>query len=342
MKYIAGAFLIAALILSACETPRDTPDGPIPEGDGVYILNEGNYLAGNGSLSFYSFQTSAIYNDLFTVRNDRPLGDIPTYMATDGEKGFLIVNNSGTIEVVDLKTIETLGTVTGLSSPRQMVIRGRKGYISSLLSDLITVLDLDNLTVTGTIDIGSSSEAMIIYGNRLFAANWAGGSRIAVVDLADNTVESEINTGMEPESMVLDKNGRLWVLCTGGYMNEEIPKILKINASTLSVEAEMKFRTNSDNPSSLTINRGGDTLYYIDEGVRRMPVSMTSLPGEALIVAGGRLFYRLAVSPVNGMIVVTDAIDYQQKGDLLVYNRKGILIDTEQAGIIPGFMRFNN
>jgi hypothetical protein len=341
MKYLTGIFLTAVLILSSCETPGDTPVGPFPEGDGVYILNEGNYLAGNGSLSFYSFETSLIYNDLFTARNERQLGDIPTYMATDGEKGFIIVNNSGTIEVVDLKTIETLGTVTGLISPRQMVIRGHKGYISSLQSDFITVLDLDKLTVDGTIDIGSNSEALTIYGERLFAANWAGGSKIAVVNLADNTVESEITTGMEPESMVLDKNGRLWVLCTGGYMNEEIPRIIKINATTLTVEAEMEFRTNSDNPSSLTINSGGDTLYYIDEGIRRMPVSMTSLPGEVLIETGGRLFYRLAVSRVNGMILVTDAIDYQQKGDLLVYNRKGILVDTEQAGIIPGFMRFN-
>ena len=123
-------------------------------------------------------------------------------------------------------------------------------------------------------------------------------------------------------------------------MNEEIPRIIKINASTLSVEDELEFRTVSDNPSSLTINATGDTLYYIDEGVRRMPVIMPALPEEVLIETGGRLFYKLAVSPKNGMIMVTDAIDYLQIGDLLVYDRDGLLVDSEQCGIIPGFMRF--
>jgi hypothetical protein len=33
-------------------------------------------------------------------------------------------------------------------------------------------------------------------------------------------------------------------------------------------------------------------------------------------------------------------IDYQQRGDLLVYNSKGELLDTEQAGIIPGYMLY--
>jgi len=40
------------------------------------------------------------------------------------------------------------------------------------------------------------------------------------------------------------------------------------------------------------------------------------------------------------MVAVTDAIDYQQKGDLLIYNSRGELIDTEQAGIIPGYMHY--
>jgi hypothetical protein len=70
-----------------------------------------------------------------------------------------------------------------------------------------------------------------------------------------------------------------------------------------------------------------------------MPVTASALPSEAYIEAGNRLFYKLAAGPA-GQIVVTDAIDYQQRGDLLVYNSKGVLEDAEQAGIIPGFMFF--
>lgn len=335
-RIIAALAFLAAI---ACEPQENRP--VYPEGEGFFILNEGNYLAGNGTVSFYSFESGEIYNDLFGAANGRALGDIPSFMAVDGKTGFIVVNNSGTIEEVDLTTMESLGTVTGLTSPRQMVVNGNKGYISSLQDGDITVLDLDGLFVAGSMEVGSASEAMVISGGRLFAAHWSSGNTVTVTDIATGNLIKTISVGLEPESMVLDKNGKLWVLCTGGWQGEEIPRLIRINSSTLEKEKELQFRTIDDNPSSLTCNAAGDTLYYLDEGVRRMPVTADALPSEAYVPAGDRLFYRLMAGP-RGMIAVTDAIDYQQKGDLLIYNSRGELIDTEQAGIIPGFMIYMN
>ncbi len=337
MRTIIGILPLVALLLVSCERGNDPT--LYPAGPGYFILNEGNYLAGNGSVSFYSSETKEIYNDLFTAQNGRALGDIPTFLAVDGDKGFIIVNNSGTIEVVSLLTMESIATVTGLISPRQMVIHGRKGYVSSLSSNEVTVIDLDRLEISGDLNIGCTSEAMAISGDKLFSAFWSGGNRIVVTDLATEEVITTITVGLEPESMVLDRNNRLWVLCTGGWNGEEIPRLIRINTVTFDKEAEMLFRTVTDNPSSLTLNTTGDTLYYLDEGVRRMPVTASGLPSETYIPAGTRLFYRLAAGP-GGQISVTDAIDYQQSGDFFVYNSKGELLDTERAGIIPGFMCF--
>ncbi|MCI0522956.1 MAG: hypothetical protein L0Y37_04785, partial [Bacteroidales bacterium] len=327
-----------AILITSCESLNNEPDPLFPGGKGFFILNEGNFMAGNGSISFYSHETGEIYNDLFAARNGRALGDVPTFIARDGSRGFIIVNNSGTIEVVDMETMESLATITGLHSPRQMVIHGRKAYVSSLSSEEITIIDADDFTVDGTIDIGCSSEALVVSGTRLFVTHWAGGNSIRVIDLETEQVIRIITTGLEPESMVPDCNGKLWVLCTGGYLNEEVPSLYRINTTTLDIEATLLFRTLYDNPSSLAVNEGGDTLFYIDEGIRRMPVTAGQLPSAPFINSEGRLFYKLAVSPYNSMICVTDAIDYQQKGDLLVFSSRGILADTEQAGIIPGYI----
>lgn len=333
-KIIAALTL---LIAAACEPQEHST--VYPEGEGFFILNEGNYLAGNGTISFYSLETGEMYNDLFGTVNGRALGDIPSFMATEGSRGFVVVNNSGTIESVDLSTMESLGTVTGLTSPRQMVIQGDKGYISSLQDGKITIMDLDGMVVSDEIEVGATTEAMVISAGRLFAAHWSAGSTISVTDITSGNLISTISVGLEPESMVLDHNGKLWVLCTGGWHGEEIPRIVRINASTLEKEAELVFRTVDDNPSSLTCNAAGDTLYYLDEGVRRMPVTADALPSEVFIPAGDRLFYKLLAGP-RGMVAVTDAIDYQQKGDLLIYSSRGELLYTGQAGIIPGFMHY--
>ena len=328
---------LTLLLASACE-PQEKP-ASYPEGEGFFVLNEGNYLAGNGTISFYSLETGEIYNDLFGTVNGRALGDIPSFMAVEGSMGYIVVNNSGTIEAIDMATMESLGTVTGLASPRQMVINEMKGYLSSLQDGGIKVLDLDGMAVSDEIEVGSSTEAMVISAGRLFAAHWSAGSTITVTDLATGNLIRTISVGLEPESMVLDCNGKLWVLCTGGWQGEEIPRIVRINTSTLEKEAELQFRTVDDNPSSLTCNAAGDTLYYLDEGVRRMQVTADALPSGVFIPAGDRLFYKLIAGP-RGMVAVTDAIDYQQKGDLLIYNSRGELIDTEQAGIIPGYMHY--
>ena len=337
MKTLFKLILLPVLILFSCERADDP--SLFPSGSGYFLLNEGNYLAGNGSLSFYSTETKKIYNELFRTENERALGDIPSFMAVDGERGFIIVNNSGTIEVVDMLTMKSLATITGLNSPRQMAINGRRGYVSSLYSTEITVIDIDKMEVSGDFNIECTSEAMAIADGKLFTAHWSGGNKIVVTNLGSEEVITSITVGLEPESMVLDRNGKLWVLCTGGWNDEEIPRLVKINTVTYEKEAEMFFRTVSDNPSSLTANAAGDTLYFLDEGVRRMPVTASVLPSEAFISGGDRLFYKLAAGPY-GQVIVTDAIDYQQKGDLLVYNSKGILEDAEQAGIIPGFMFF--
>jgi hypothetical protein len=338
MKKIFTTAIVIAALFASCTSNED--NGVYEPGKGVFVVNEGNYMSGNGSLSFYNLENGTIYNDLFNAKNNRLLGDIPEFIAVDGSVGYIIVNNSGTIEKIDMNSMQSLGTITDLISPRQMVIYNGKGYVSSLNSTKITVIDLSSFSVDTQIEIGCTSEALVLSGSTLFAANWSGGSKVVALNLSTNSVIKSITTGMEPESMVIDKNGKLWVLCTGGWNNEEIPRFSIINISTLEVESSLAFRTVSDNPSCLTINSGMDTLYYIDEGIRRMPVTATQIATTVLAQAGTSLFYKVAPVPYKGMFCVTDAIDYTQTGRLLVYDKNGTLVDTEYAGIIPGYMHY--
>jgi hypothetical protein len=338
MKKIFTTAIVIAALFASCTSNED--NRVYEPGKGVFVVNEGNYMSGNGSLSFYNLENGTIYNDLFNEKNNRLLGDIPEFIAVDGSVGYIVVNNSGTIEKIDMNSMESLGTITDLNSPRQMVIYNGKGYVSSLYSTKITVIDLSSFSVDTQIEIGCTSEALVVSGSTLFAANWSGGSKVVALNLSTNSVIKSITTGMEPESMVLDKNGKLWVLCTGGWNNEEIPRFSIINISTLEVESSLAFRNVSDNPSCLTINSGMDTLYYIDEGIRRMPVTATQIATTVLAQAGTSLFYKVAPVPWKGMFCVTDAVDYTQTGRLLVYDKNGTLVDTEYAGIIPGYMHY--
>ena len=338
-------FFIPVLISVSCmkSTGPDIHEttGSFLAGPGAFILNEGNFNGGNGSLSFYSYDSAKIYNNVFMSINKRPLGDIPFSMVLQGDKAYIVVNNSGKIEVVDRNNLESINTINGLISPRQIsFIDDTKAYVSSLYSDSIVILNILADVISGFIDIDRPSEAIVSVFRKVFVAHWTGGNKILVINALTNHVIDSIEVGLEPESMVLDKNNMLWVLCNGGWQRNNYAELIGINTTTHSIEKRFTFPLKTDSPLCLQIHGEGETLYYLHNGVRRMSITASELPETPFIPESEHHFYRIGINPANGDIFVTDAVDYQQRGYVLRYKKDGTLISTMQAGIIPGSMCF--
>lgn len=328
------------LILS-CTKINDKPIDTYLSGSGVFILNEGNFRSGNGSLSFYSYDSSKIYNDLFLNINKRPLGDVPNSMAIFGDMAYIVVNNSGKVEVVNKNTLLSQATIDNLISPRNMAIAtNSKAYVTSIYSDSIAIINLNSNSVSGYINLRRTSEAIVISGSKVYISNWVGGNEIMVINIATDKVTDSIQVGAEPESMVLDKNGMLWVLCNGGWMRTSPAELNVINTSTNMLVKELVFPDKIASPSCLNIDRNGEILYYLDGGVRQLNISSSVLPSSPLIAESGHYFYKLGINPLNSDIFVTDAADYQKKGYVLQYSKDGNLLSTLAADIIPGLMCF--
>ena len=341
MKNIVNIVIISLMIVSCHKTP-EFPDSNYSFGGGVFIVDEGNFRAGNGSLSFYSYDSSKIYNDLFYSVNGRPLGDVPNSMAIKGDKAFIIVNNSGKIEVMDQSTLKSTTTITGLISPRNIsFVNDNKAYVSSLYSDSVTVINLSSSSIMGYINLRRTSEAIAITGNKAFIANWSEGKEIMVINTLVDKVVDSIEVGIEPESMTFDKNGMLWVLCNGGWARQNYAELVEIDPNTDFVEKTLIFPTKEDSPTCLKIDRTGQTMYYLDNGVRQMDINATEIPSTTYIIQeSGEYFYKIAINPYNNDIFVTDAVDFIQQGYLLLYTTTGTLVSKMRAGIIPGSMCF--
>jgi YVTN family beta-propeller protein len=349
--------LFSLFLLSSC---TKTDPGPVNDdttpaylkGKGVFILNEGNFRTGNGSLSFYSYDSARLYNNVFFNINNRPLGDIPNSMVIRENKAYIVVNNSGKIEVVDKNSLLSLETITGLVSPRNiLVVSNNKAYVSSLYSDSLTILNISNYSISGFINIRRTSEAMILYGGKAYVSNWLSGKEIMVINTQTDKVIDSIEVAIEPESMVLDKNNKLWVLCNGGYLMQNFAELIAINTITDEIDKRFLFSSKVSSPTSLQINNGRDTLlylanngrdtlFYMDKDVWRMEIIASSLPIQPFILASGRIFNKLGVNPENNEIFLTDAIDYQQKGFVYRFKPGGELTASCRAEIIPGSFCF--
>jgi YVTN family beta-propeller protein len=310
-------------------------------GEGVFIINEGNFRSGNGSLSFFSYDSLKIYNHVFLAINQRPLGDIPYFMTFHGNNAYLVVNNSGKIEVTDRNYLKSVATINKIISPRCVsFINDIKAYATSLYSDSLAIIDLRTNSVSGYLNLGKTSESILTLYSTAYVANWTGGNKIMVINTAADQVIDSIMVGNEPESMVIDKNETLWILCNGGWKRDNYAELIGISTGKNKIEKRFIFPSKSESPTCLQIDGKGETLYFLLNGVRKMAIDAGSLPSEVFIPELNNNFYKMGVNPLNDEIFVTDVADYIQKGKILRYSKGGTLISQMEADIIPGTLCF--
>ncbi|TKG96682.1 YncE family protein [Puteibacter caeruleilacunae] len=322
--------------------------------ESVFISNEGNFMYGNASLSLYNKATHEVINDVFYKQNGVPLGDVAQSMKVHNGLLYVVVNNSGKIYVLNmgkyphLPAFDYVGKITGLTSPRYIhFINDTKAYITDLYSKTITIINPETLEKTGKISVDNHSpefyqhptEQMVQYNKYIFTNCWSYDNKILVIDSEKDQVVDSITVGLQPTSLVLDKNNYLWTITDGGYDGSpygyEAPSLWKIDAATHKVEQSFQFNL-GDRGSEVKLNGTRDTLYFINGGIWKMAVNDKQLPDHPFISGEDKLFYGLNIDPVNSDIYAIDAIDYSQPGVVYRLSPKGKKIDSFKVGIIPG------
>ena len=301
--------------------------------DDVLIGCEGNFGWGNASISLFNPTNNSITNTVFQNINGYALGDVLQSMTEHNGHLFAVVNNSGKIEVLDTATYQKTATINGLTSPR---------YFCGINNSKAYVSDLfsDQIAI---LDLGNNS----VIGN-INTGGWTeemllfnnkvyvcrpDTNFILQINAITNIIEDTIIVAKGPSSIVLDSNNKLWSLSSGG-MNEEQGELNQIDPSTNLVIKKLVFVDISTSPNSLKISPNGETMYYLNNGVNQLSIDATSLPTSSIINQNGALFYGLGISPTND-IYVSDAVDYVQSGIVYRYDSTASLIHQFSVGIIP-------
>lgn len=352
------SIMLFFLLLASCsKEPFQTIFFSFKGEHGVFICNEGNFMYGNASLSFYDTKSEKVTNHIFQARNSAPLGDVVQSMNIFGKHGFVVVNNSGKIYVINTETAEFEGSITGLTSPRYIhFVNSEKAYITDLYESKITIINPETLQKTGSIDVTKpnveflqhSTEQMVQYGKYVFVSCWSYDNTILVIDTETDQVIEEIEVPIQPKSMVLDKNSKLWILTDGGFegspFGSEAPALVKIDASTFETERIWRFKK-GDHPASLATNSSADTLYFLNLHVWQMPIDAAKIPETPFVESkytdtyGG--FCSLGIDPNTSEVYVGDAIDHRQDGIVYRYSASGVLRNSFRVGISPGYFVFN-
>ncbi|MDQ3048665.1 MAG: hypothetical protein M3R27_14040 [Bacteroidota bacterium] len=349
-------FFLSALsvLISFTSCKKDNPE-PEPENpavvsgydNGVFIVNEGPFGAGTGTLSFYSRSSGSVSNDIFEAKNGYPLGNIAQSMEIYNGKGYVVVNNAGKVEVVDASSLASNGVVTGLTLPRFFIgIDANKGYVSEWgaggTTGAIKIIDLNTKSITGTISTGKGAEGMVKSGTSVYVACGGGfdnDSVVTVINSATNAVITTINVGANPKTIRMDAAGKIWVLCSGEWdasftVLVKPGKLVRIDPSTNMVDLSLPFSSTFSQPNSLVTNAAKTMLFYsYNSAVYSHSISASSLSASSLI---NRSFYALGVDPANDQFFGSDAVDFSSNGKVIRYSSSAVLLDSFNVGVIPG------
>ena len=315
-------------------------------GDGLFIMNEGNFQYGNATLSYYDPETKTVENEVFYRANAMKLGDVAQSMTIRNDVGWVVVNNSHVIFAIDINTFKEVGRITGLTSPRYIhFISDEKAYVTQIWDYRIFIVNPKTYQITGYIECPDmtmetgSTEQMVQYGKYVYVNCWSYQNRILKIDTTTDKVVDQLTVGIQPTSLVMDKNFKMWTITDGGYEGSpygyEAPSLYRIDAETFTVEKQFKFKL-GDWPSEVQLNGDGTKLYWLNKDVWQMDVTANRIPVRPFLEYQNTLYYGLTVNPANGEVYIADAIDYQQQGMIYRYSPDGELIDEFYVGIIPG------
>ncbi len=324
-------------------------DGSEVTGKGLFITNEGNFMYGNASLSYYDPETKRVENEVFARANAQKLGDVAQSMTMHGGLGWIVVNNSGVIFAIDPNTFKEVGRITGFTSPRYIhFLSDEKAYVTQIWDPRIYIVNPKTYQITGYVETdmdyeSGSTEQMVQYGKYVFTNCWSYQNRILKIDTETDEVVDELVVGIQPTSLVMDCNNKMWTITDGGFPTSpygcEAPSLYRIDPATRRIERRFTF-FEGDSPSELAIDGEGGRIYFINKDIWAMDVTAENLPAKPIVENTGTIYYGLAVDPLSGDIYVADAIDYQQPGVVYRYSSEGVEIDSFEVGITPGAFCF--
>lgn len=217
--------LAGSLFLASC-TNDDDNNAPLGAYDnGVLILNQGGFGNGNASLSYLSDDLSIFENNSYqSVNPSLILGDTAQDIGFANGNAYIVLNGSNKIEIVNRYTLAHVATIsTGLSNPRYIAFANGKGYVTN-------------------------------WGN----GGSASDDYVAVINLTNNTISTNIPVAEGPER-IIEENNKLYVAHAGGYGFGSTVTV--INAATDTVTTTVNV---GDVPNSLEEEDG--VLYVMCGG----------------------------------------------------------------------------
>ena len=351
IKFLKNCLLAlsgTALLLTSCEKTDDTPEITSENLKGMFVVCEGGFGLANGDITYYNPDSAKLIKNLYYAVNTAPIGDVVQSFEIVDTLGFIAVNNSQKITVVNMKTFKVIKNISGFSYPRS-VVRANENtvYVSNgngISDNYIYSIDIAALAKSDSLKVTTGPEKLIAADSKVYAAIAGGwnndGNTVIEIDPSSFTIVNTFKVASVPIDIVADKNNNIWAYCKGAasydanwnvtYSNSGISKI---NVSTEVVSTFPLTTMSASGVNNIAASKDGSVIYYLNDGLYSMPITTTSLPTLKVV---DHLFYGLGVDPESGYIICLDDATSIAAG----YNANGVEQFNFETATFPNSVVF--
>ena len=377
-KYLLGlaVLLMGTAVMTSCSDDNDGPETYLQEySTGAYVVNSGNmYNKIESSLTAIDYASSTATQKVFKAANGRPLGDTANDGIVYGNKIYLAVDQSNTIEVIDkktkqsikqIKTTELLGNAEGVE-PRHISADGGKVYFTTY-GGYVAAVDTTDFALLKKWKVGNYPEGLVFGNGNLYVANSnyaKGGGNISCINLSNDNVETKNIEGVNNPTSIYYASNVLYVLDNPVYGPAPDYVTTGENALRAVSFAEGKSQKVADGNYAVCVTPGATTRTDVEKirpyfYVLNAPFGGT--PSVSVLVAGSTQPQAMTLSempvspcgifadPLNGHIFVlsyrlgdSGYADYNGNGYVVEYDSTGQKLHEYETGVGSCAMFFDS
>jgi YVTN family beta-propeller protein len=335
---IKGLTLLLFTVLVACNTEDPEPISAYDKG--ILVLNEGNFGAGNGSMSFIT-ENGEVSNAVFSAENGGlALGDVIQSISETDDLYLIVVNNSNVLYAIDKFDLQVEYSIATLKLPRYATYQDDYGYVTEWVSftepGRVTKFDLSSGEVVGTVTLGYGAEYPSFVEGDLYVSNNFESS-VSIVDSENMAVTSSISTEPSPSHIIKLENGTSWLVCGGGYDANYAPAnngaLQQLSngsiISTIPLNKNVSGKIATKN--NLVFVFSGQTVWEVNPDTPQITEVFTDDQVTS--------FYGIGIDESSNLFM-TDSKGFQSAGEVILYTASGIREASYTVGIGPNSLIF--
>ena len=375
-KYLLGlaVLLMGTAVMTSCSDDNDGPETYLQVySTGAYVVNSGNmYNKIESSLTAIDYASSTATQNVFKTANGRTLGNTANDGIVYGNKIYLAVDQSNTIEVIDkktkqsikqIKTTDLLGNAEG-AEPRHIIADGGKVYFTTY-GGYVAAVDTTSFALQKKWQVGSCPEGLVIGNGNLYVANsnyGKGGGNISCINLSNDKVDTKNIEGVNNPISIYYAAGLLYVL-DNQYYDASFNAYGENSLRTVEF-ADGKSQKVADGNYAVCVTPGATTRTDVEKVrpyffVLNAPFGGT--PSVSVLAAGSTQAQTMTLSempvspcgifadPLNGHIFVlsyrlgdSGYADYNGNGYVVEYDRAGQKQHEYETGVGSCAMFFDS